>query len=142
MGWPCMKVAVTARRGTGVMEAAAVIVQSPHATDSTRAFIIHAIHLKLPILQLHALGHSLLYSGNSGDHVSTSSPANCPGTLIVTAMTDYNGQPGGGATPDYMKNEDDTYTDFSNYADESYADRVVSAPGTGCGRGNKTLKNS
>jgi hypothetical protein len=44
-------------------------------------------------------------------------------------MSDYNGQPGGGATPDYMKNQDDTFTDFSNYADERYADRIVAAPG-------------
>lgn len=58
-----------------------------------------------------------------------SSPADCNNALAVTSMTDYDGKPGGLSTPADMTNGDDTYTDFSNYAQAYSAGRVVAAPG-------------
>jgi hypothetical protein len=68
-------------------------------------------------------------AGNAGVPMSATSPADCPMALAVTSMSDYNGAPGGGATPSYETDKDDTFTDFSNWGSSSQANRIVAGPG-------------
>ncbi|KIY96703.1 Subtilisin BL [Monoraphidium neglectum] len=67
--------------------------------------------------------------GNKGESMYNTSPPDCANALAVTSMTDYDGKPGGASTPPDMVNADDTYTDFSNFAQAYSANRVVAAPG-------------
>lgn len=68
-------------------------------------------------------------AGNKGVPMYGSSPADCDNALAVTSMTDYDGKPGGLATPADMANADDSFTDFSNYAAPYSAGRTVASPG-------------
>jgi subtilisin family serine protease len=68
-------------------------------------------------------------AGNAGLPMAATSPADCPMALAVTSMSDYNGQPGGGATPSYETDQDDTFTDFSNWGSSNQANRIVAGPG-------------
>lgn len=68
-------------------------------------------------------------SGNQGRSMMGSSPANCPTTLAVTSMSDYDGLPGGYGTPEGEDDLDDTHTDFSNWGHESTAERTIAGPG-------------
>ena len=58
-----------------------------------------------------------------------SSPANCPDALAVTSMSDYDGLPGGLATPAGEEDLDDTPTDFSNWGSNETAHRTIAGPG-------------
>jgi subtilisin len=93
-------------------------------------------------------------AGNSGMDFGGSSgfaafvPASFPEVLTVTAMADFNGQPGGGAPPTCRTDVDDTNADFSNYAvaDED-AVHTIAAPGvcilsTWLGSGYKTISGT
>ncbi|KAI8466382.1 MAG: peptidase S8/S53 domain-containing protein [Monoraphidium minutum] len=68
-------------------------------------------------------------AGNKGESMYNTSPPDCANALAVTSMTDYDGKPGGASTPEDMVNGDDTFTDFSNYAQSYSSSRVVAAPG-------------
>jgi subtilisin family serine protease len=68
-------------------------------------------------------------AGNQGRSMMTSSPANCPDTLAVTSVSDYDGLPGGLGTPVNETDLDDTYTDFSNWGSTSTAGRTIAGPG-------------
>jgi hypothetical protein len=59
----------------------------------------------------------------------SSSPANCPGTLVVTSVSDYDGLPGGLGTPEGEKDTDDTAWDSSNWSNEENAARTIAGPG-------------
>ncbi len=71
-------------------------------------------------------------AGNSAVDASGTSPANCSSVIAVSAIADYNGQPGGGyagsdcygVSPPYY-GPDDTFASFSNYG--SLVD--IAAPG-------------
>jgi hypothetical protein len=70
-------------------------------------------------------------AGNQGRSMMTSSPANCPDTLAVTSVSDYDGLPGGLGTPVNETDLDDTYTDFSNWGSTTTAGRTIAGPGAG-----------
>jgi hypothetical protein len=62
----------------------------------------------------------------------SSSPANCPSTLAVTSVSDYDGQPGTLSTPANETDLDDTFTDFSNWGNNGTANRTIAGPGETC----------
>ena len=54
-------------------------------------------------------------AGNADKDASTFSPANHPDVITVSAVADFNGVAGGGATPTCRTDVDDTLADFSNF---------------------------
>lgn len=70
-------------------------------------------------------------AGNSNTNLSGFVPATYDETLSVTAMADFNGVGGGGASPTCRSDVDDTSADFSNYASASSTDagHTIAAPG-------------
>ena len=65
-------------------------------------------------------------AGNSSTDAGSSSPANCANAITVAAVADYNGLPGGGASPTCGNyGADDSLASFSNYG--SVVD--IAAPG-------------
>src|SRR5574341_176155 len=54
-------------------------------------------------------------AGNSAINASSSSPANSPDVLTVSAIADFNGSCGGGAAYTCRLDVDDTFADFSNF---------------------------
>ncbi len=64
-------------------------------------------------------------AGNDASDAVDESPANHPDVLAVSAIADFNGLPGGGASATCYPDEDDTFANFSNYG--SVVD--IAAPG-------------
>lgn len=64
-------------------------------------------------------------AGNSDANAGNFSPARFNNVLTVSALADFNGQPGGGAASTCRADQDDTLADFSNWG--SAVD--VAAPG-------------
>ena len=64
-------------------------------------------------------------AGNDSSDASTSTPAAYDEVITVSALADFNGQPGGGAPSTCRADEDDTFASFSNYG----ADVDLIAPG-------------
>ncbi len=64
-------------------------------------------------------------AGNSDADANTYSPAYVPSAITVSALADFNGAAGGGATPTCRGDVDDTLADFSNWG--SAVD--IAAPG-------------
>jgi PKD repeat protein len=56
-------------------------------------------------------------AGNDSMDAANVPPANIPGVITVSAITDYNGAPGGGAMPTCRTAPDDTFADYSNYGE-------------------------
>lgn len=56
-------------------------------------------------------------AGNSDADANDYSPAYVPSAITVSALADFNGAPGGGATPTCRSDVDDTLADFSNWGD-------------------------
>lgn len=54
-------------------------------------------------------------AGNSSQDAAGFSPASHPQVITVSAMADFNGQPGGGAAATCRADVDDTFADFSNF---------------------------
>jgi subtilisin family serine protease len=54
-------------------------------------------------------------AGNSDDDANKYSPAAFDNVLTVSALADFNGEPGGGASPTCRADVDDTLADFSNW---------------------------
>ncbi|HKY74662.1 MAG TPA: S8 family peptidase [Acidimicrobiia bacterium] len=74
------------------------------------------------------LGAAVPYAvaaGNSGVNATNYVPATFPEVMTVSALADFNGAPGGGASPTCRSDQDDTLADFSNYG----ADVDLMAPG-------------
>jgi subtilisin family serine protease len=69
-------------------------------------------------------------AGNDGVDFRSTSPATYGEVLTVTAIADFNGQPGGGAPSTCRSDVDDTEANFSNWAvlaaDQSH---TIAAPG-------------
>lgn len=65
-------------------------------------------------------------AGNETADAATSVPAAYDNVITVSALADFNGQPGGGAASTCRADVDDTLADFSNYG----ADVDIIAPGT------------
>jgi subtilisin family serine protease len=69
-------------------------------------------------------------AGNAGTDFRTTTPAAYNEVLTVTAIADFNGQPGGGARPTCGTDTDDTAANFSNYATIiSDQNHTIAAPG-------------
>jgi subtilisin len=64
-------------------------------------------------------------AGNSAEDASTFSPANHSQVIAVSAMADFNGRAGGGAAATCRADEDDSFSNFSNFG--SVVD--IAAPG-------------
>jgi subtilisin len=64
-------------------------------------------------------------AGNSDDDANNYSPAAFDNVLTVSALADFNGEPGGGALPTCRTDQDDTLADFSNWGPEV----DIAAPG-------------
>jgi len=54
-------------------------------------------------------------AGNSDDDARNYSPSAFDNVLTVSALADFNGLPGGGASPTCRTDQDDTLADFSNW---------------------------
>jgi subtilisin family serine protease len=65
-------------------------------------------------------------AGNEHADMNNSSPARAAKALTVTALADFNGSPGGGASPTCRTDQDDTLADFSNWGTKTYE---IAAPG-------------
>jgi subtilisin len=65
-------------------------------------------------------------AGNSAANAQGFVPAAFDEVITVSALTDFNGQPGGGAAPTCRADIDDTLADFSNFG----SDVDLIAPGT------------
>ncbi len=64
-------------------------------------------------------------AGNSSDDAANHLPAAYDMVITVSALADFNGEPGGGAAATCRADEDDTLANFSNYG----ADVDIIAPG-------------
>ncbi len=64
-------------------------------------------------------------AGNEDDDANNYSPSAFDNVLVVSALADFNGLPGGGAAPTCRADVDDTLADFSNWGPEV----DVAAPG-------------
>ena len=64
-------------------------------------------------------------AGNEDDDANNYSPSGFDNVLVVSALADFNGLPGGGAAPTCRADVDDTLADFSNWGPEV----DVAAPG-------------
>ncbi len=73
-------------------------------------------------------------AGNSAKDAKNYSPANHPDVITVSAIADFNGQAGGGASATCRSDVDDTLADFSNFG----AVVEIAAPGVCI---NSTYKN-
>jgi subtilisin len=65
-------------------------------------------------------------AGNDSDDAASYTPAAYDEVITVSALSDFNGQPGGGAAPTCRQDVDDTFADYSNYG----SDVDLVAPGT------------
>jgi subtilisin family serine protease len=65
-------------------------------------------------------------AGNSAANARDFVPASYDEVITVSALADFNGQPGGGAAPTCRTDTDDSLADFSNFG----ADVDLIAPGT------------
>lgn len=82
-------------------------------------------------------------AGNDSDDAENYAPASYDEVITVSALADFNGQPGGGAPSTCRSDIDDTFASFSNYG----ADVDVIAPGvciysTSSGGGYATLSGT
>ncbi|MQA94486.1 MAG: S8 family serine peptidase [Streptosporangiales bacterium] len=64
-------------------------------------------------------------AGNEADDAANHTPAAYDEVITVSALADFNGQPGGGGLPSCRADVDDTFADFSNFG----ADVDIIAPG-------------
>src|SRR4029079_10876717 len=64
-------------------------------------------------------------AGNDGLNAANTVPASYDEVITVSALADFNGQPGGGAAATCRSDVDDTFADFSNYG----PDVDIIAPG-------------
>jgi subtilisin len=69
-------------------------------------------------------------AGNTADDFQRLVPASYSEVLTVTAMADFNGQPGGGAAPTCRPDTDDAFASFSSFATiASDQAHTIAAPG-------------
>jgi subtilisin len=57
-------------------------------------------------------------AGNSAANANNFVPATYSQVITVSALADFNGQPGGGAAPTCRADQDDTFADFSNFGSD------------------------
>ncbi len=73
----------------------------------------------------------MVAAGNSNTNLARHVPATYDQVLTVTAVADFNGLPGGGASATCRSDIDDTGADFSNFATPGSVDasHTIAAPG-------------
>ncbi len=72
--------------------------------------------LKKALCNAEAAGVVLaIAAGNDADDAANHVPAAYPVGLTVSALADFDGQPGGAGAPTCRTDQDDTFADFSNY---------------------------
>jgi subtilisin family serine protease len=106
--------------------------------------------LHLAICNSVAAGVTYVVSaGNNGTNFSGFVPAAYDEVLTVTAIADFNGEPGGGAAATCRADADETPADFSNFTTVGSADvgHTIAAPGvciesTWKGGGYKTISGT
>jgi len=88
-------------------------------------------------------------AGNEREKFAKDVPAAFDQVLTVTAVADFDGEPGGGAPPTCRTDVDDTFANFSNYTTPTSPDvnHTIAAPGvciesTWKGGGYKTLSGT
>ena len=89
-----------------------------------------AMHLAI----CHSVGAGVFYAvaaGNERINFAADIPASFDQVLTVTAMADFNGKPGGGASSTCRTDVDDTFANFSNYTTVGSSDEghTIAAPG-------------
>jgi subtilisin family serine protease len=57
-------------------------------------------------------------AGNSAANANNFIPATYNEVITVSALADFNGQPGGGAAATCRADQDDTFADFSNFGSD------------------------
>ncbi|CAA9348031.1 MAG: Alkaline serine exoprotease A precursor [uncultured Nocardioidaceae bacterium] len=75
-----------------------------------------------------SVGAGITYAvaaGNDSENAANSTPAAYDEVITVSALADFNGQPGGGAASTCRNDQDDTFANFSNFG----ADVDIIAPG-------------
>ncbi|HEX6115655.1 MAG TPA: S8 family serine peptidase [Solirubrobacterales bacterium] len=82
-------------------------------------------------------------AGNDSQDAADTAPASYDEVITVSALADFNGQPGGGAASTCTSDQDDTFASFSNFG----ADVDVIAPGvcinsTWMGSGYNTISGT
>jgi subtilisin len=110
---------VTARAGT--IEVANMSLGGSGTDGACSSSSLHAAICR-------SVGAGVTYvvaAGNSSANASTFVPAAYDQVITVSALADFNGQPGGGAAATCRSDTDDTFANFSNYG----ADIDLIAPG-------------
>jgi subtilisin family serine protease len=102
-----------------------------HVGDDGNCGLTNHDALHLAICNSVAAGVSwVVAAGNSASDFQNLVPASYGEVLSVTAMADFNGQPGGGASPTCRRDTDDAFASFSSFAtlaaDEAH---TIAAPG-------------
>ena len=87
--------------------------------------------LRQAICEATATGVTFVVAaGNDAADLKGFVPATYPEVLTVSAVADFNGQPGGGAAATCRSDVDDTFADFSNYATTAEdIDHTIAGPG-------------
>jgi subtilisin family serine protease len=90
-----------------------------------------ALHLAICSAVNEARVTFVVAAGNDGADLKGFVPAAYNEVLAVTAMSDFNGMPGGGGTATCRSDVDDTPADFSNFTTAGSADEAhtIAAPG-------------
>lgn len=57
-------------------------------------------------------------AGNDAEDAANSTPAAYDEVITVSALADFNGQPGGGGAPTCRSDQDDTFANFSNFGSD------------------------
>jgi subtilisin len=100
---------VTARAAT--IEVANMSISGSGANDTCAAGGLHAAICR----SVTARVPYTVAAGNTATDASTVIPATYEEVITVAAIADFNGLPGGGASPTCRADVDDTTADFSNY---------------------------
>jgi subtilisin len=78
----------------------------------------------------HVAGTIAVAAGNATRDFRTSVPAAYDEVLTVTAVSDFDGQPGALSSPTCRSDEDDTFANFSNFATlKDDQDHTIAGPG-------------
>jgi subtilisin len=90
-----------------------------------------ALHLAICNSVNNAKVTYVVAAGNSGANLNNFVPATYNEVLAVTAVADFNGQPGGAAPATCRSDVDETAADFSNFATIGSSDEghTIAAPG-------------
>jgi len=103
----------------------------PKVGDDENCGLTNHDALHLAICNSTAAGVTyVVAAGNSAQDFRNDIPASYSEVLTVTALADFNGEPGGGAPFTCRPDVDDTYADFSSFATlPSDQAHTVAAPG-------------